>query len=218
MVTPRRPPDDPGARDRADAVSADTRGQAHTLEGVVSSLILLSAVVFALEMTAVTPLSASTSSQHIENQQEATARGVLAAAAETGALERAVLSWNATSEQFYNTSRLGYFTTDPPPNRFGEMLNRSFDRNGVAYNVYLHYQENDGTRDSQRFVYQGRPSDNAVQATWSHTLMRNDEIHTHEETPSGTAVSDEPTYFAPEAADRSSVYNVVRVEVVVWRI
>jgi hypothetical protein len=217
VVTPRRPPR------RGDGASGrpagrEDRGQAHTLEGVVASLILLSAVVFALEMTAVTPLSASTSSQHIENQQEATARGVLASAAETGALQRAVLSWNDSSEQFYNTSSLGYFTTDPPPNEFGEMLNRSFNRKGVAYNIYLSYQEPDGTTDRERFTYQGRPSDNAVQATWTVTLMQNDEIHTHEGVASGTEVSDESTYFAPRAADQSSVYNVVRVEVVVWRI
>ena len=216
-MTPRRPPSAPRERERADAVAPDARGQAHTLEGVVSGLILLSAVVFALEMTAVTPLSASTSSQHIENQQEATARGVLAAAAETGALERAVLSWNATSEQFYNTSRLGYFTTDPPPNRFGEMLNRSFNRNGVAYNIYLRYRDEDGGRDSQRLVYQGRPSDNAVQAAWSLTLFENEPLRDHEGTPTATTVGDEPTFFAPAASD-GAVYNVVRVEVVVWRI
>jgi hypothetical protein len=217
VVTPRRPPSDGGDPGQTDAVTPDTRGQAHTLEGVVSSLILLSAVVFALEMTAVTPLSASTSSQHIENQQEATARGVLASAAETGALERAVLSWNDSNEQFYNTSDLGYFTSDPPPNDLGDMFDRSFNRKGVAYNVYLHYQDGDGSMDSQRFVYQGRPSDNAVQATWTLTLFENDPIHDHEETPTSVEVSDESTYFAPAASD-GAVYNVVRVEVIVWRI
>lgn len=217
MVTPRRPPES-GPSDAAGGDSGDDRGQAYTLEGVVSSLILLSAVVFALEMTAVTPLSASTSSQHIENQQEATARGVLASAAETGALKRAVLSWNDTSEQFYNTSGQGYFASDPPPNDFGEMLDRSFNANGVAYNVYLHYQESGGQMSVQRYVFQGRPSDNAVQATWSLTVMQNDRVHGHEENPTVTEVSDESTYFAPRAADHSSMYNVVRVEVVVWRI
>ncbi|WP_235853469.1 DUF7288 family protein [Halosimplex salinum] len=199
------------------AGAATDRGQAHTLEGVVAGLILLSAVVFALEMTAVTPLSASTSSQHIENQQESTARGVLASAAETGALERALLSWNASSEQFYNTSRLGYFTSDAPPNEFGRMLNRSFNRGGVAYNVYLRYQGAGGAPDTRQYVYQGRPSDNSVQATWTLALAENDEIHDYEEAPTGTEISDEPTFFAPPASD-SSVYNVVRVEVVVWRI
>ena len=208
----RRPPNSGERPERP-----SERGQAHTLEGVVAALILLSAVVFALEMTAVTPLSASTSSQHIENQQEATARGVLASAAETGALARALLSWNDTSEQFYNTSGSGYFTNDAPPNDFGQMLNRSFNRAGVAYNVYLHYQDTSGERGTQQYVYQGRPSDNAVQATWTLSLMANDEIHDHDGNPTGETVADESTYFAPASSD-SSVYNVVYVEVVVWRI
>ncbi|MFC7138956.1 hypothetical protein ACFQMA_03775 [Halosimplex aquaticum] len=187
------------------------------MEGIVASLILLSAVVFALEMTAVTPLSASTSSQHIENQQESTARGVLASAAETGALERALLSWNATSEQFYHTGEVGYFTTGAPPNRFGTMLERSFDRKGIAYNVYLRYQGSDWRTHTQRYVYQGQPSDHAVRATWSLTLMVNDEIRDENGDPTGTTVSGEPTYFAPQPSS-SSVYNVINVEVVVWRI
>nr|WP_246022955.1 hypothetical protein [Halosimplex halophilum] len=216
-MTPQRPPrrgagEAPGRRG-----ARGDRGQAHTLEGVVASLILLSAVVFALEMTAVTPLSASTSSQHIENQQEATARGVLASAAETGALERAVLSWDETSEQFHETSDLGYFTSDAPPNDFGDMLDRSFNRRGVAYNIYLQYRDDDGTPDSRRYAYQGRPSDNAVQATWTLTLFENDRIRDADGDPTGTAVSEESTFFAPPASD-GAVYNVVRVEVVVWRI
>ncbi|WP_436927273.1 DUF7288 family protein [Halosimplex amylolyticum] len=187
------------------------------MEGVIASLILLSAVVFALEMTAVTPLSASTSSQHIENQQEATARGVLASAAETGALERAVLSWNATSEQFYQTSELGYFTTGAPPNRFGTMLERSFDREGVAYNVYLRYQGTDSQTHTEPYVYQGVPSDHAVRATWSLSIMVDDEIRDENGDPTGTTVVADSTYFAPQPSG-SSVYNVIDVEVVVWRI
>jgi hypothetical protein len=200
---------------RARTSTAD-RGQAHTLEGVVASLVLLSAVVFALEMTAVTPLSASTSSQHIENQQEATARGVLGSGAETGALKRTLLFWNTTSGQFFNVSERGYYTS-PPPTDFGAMLNRSFDRNGVAYNVYLRYQNEDGPRSTRILVYQGRPSDNAVSASWSVALFQDDKLLDHENQPTDVNVSDAPSYFAGNTTD-SSVHNVVHVEVVVWRI
>jgi len=193
------------------------RGQAHTLEGVVASLLLLSAVIFALQMTAVTPLSASTSSQHLENQQESTARGILASAAESGALERSVLFWNETAEQFHNTSDAGYYTSDPPPNDFGHMLNRSFDSDGIAYNVYLGYLSDSVERQQRRLVYQGRPSDNAVRATWTLTIYENDVLYDHEGNPTTTRITQSSSYFAGNASE-SSVYNVVRVEVVVWRI
>jgi len=193
------------------------RGQAHTLEGVVASLIMLSAVIFALEMTAVTPLSASTSSQHLENQQEATARGILASAAETGELDRALLFWNGSAERFWNTTRLGYYASNPPPNDFGAMLNRSFDSRGIAYNVVVSYEDDEGDRDSRRLIYQGRPSDNAVSAARSVILLDNDPLYDHGGVATGTNVSETGDYFAPDASS-GSVYNVLRVEVVVWRI
>jgi hypothetical protein len=193
------------------------RGQAHTLEGVVASLVLLSAIIFALEMTAVTPLSASTSSQHIENQQEATARGIFASAAETGALKRAVLNWNTTAEQFFNTSDVGYFTSNPPPNKFGRMLNRSFNEGGIAYNVRLNYLSEGNQRQDHRLVYQGVPSDNAVETSWTVVLRDTDELTDSDEQDTGTQLSGASSYFAPDTAT-GNVFNVVRVEVTVWRI
>jgi len=193
------------------------RGQAHTLEGVVAALVMLSAVIFALEMTAVTPLSASTSSQHLENQQGATARGILGSAAETGALERAVLFWNTSAERFWNTSGLGYYASNPPPNDLGRMFNRSFDSRGIAYNVVVAYEDDDGERGSKRLVYQGQPSDNAVSAARTATLFDNDPVYDYEGVATGTNVSETDDYFIPDASS-GSVYNVVRVEVVVWRI
>jgi hypothetical protein len=212
VVTPPRPAGGTPARERE-------RGQAHTLEGVVAALILLSAVVFALELTAVTPLSASTSSQHIENQQEATARGVLGAAAESGALKRTLLFWDESNGRFWDSTDQtedDYFETKSPPTAFGEMLNRSFDSRGIAYNVYLRFNAS-GDAGVKRLVYQGRPSDNAVSASRPVTLYRTDKLHDDNEQPTGTNVSDSTTFYAEDRTG-SSVYKVVHVEVVVWRI
>lgn len=210
--------DQPAYRKRG--VPTVDRGQAHTLEGVVASLIILSAVVFALEMTVVTPLSASTSSQHIENQQEATARGVLGAAAESGALKRSLLYWNDTGGRFWNATTATenpYYETNPPPTDFGEMLNRSFDQKGIAYNVHLRFNTSAGELDEKRLVYQGRPSDNAVSASWPVTLYQDDKLYDHEEGQTDTNVSAASSFYAPDTSG-SSIHNVVRVEVVVWRI
>ena len=193
------------------------RGQAHTLEAVVASLVLLSSIVFALQMTAVTPLSASTSSQHLENQQNEIARGVLAAAAEHGALKRTLLTWNDSAGRFFNASDLGYYTNRVPPTEFGAMLNRSFDRRGLAYNVYLRYRTAGGDSVSRRLVYQGVPSDNAVRTAYPVTVFQNDQLHDHRGDPTGTPVNETSTFYAANVDD-SSVYNVVRVEVVTWRI
>lgn len=198
------------------------RGQAHTLEALVASLLLLAGVAFALQVTTVTPLSASTSSQHIENQQGATADGILAAAAENGALKRAVL-FTDDEGNFRGTGNDGYYTKAGPPNRFGAMLNRSFESRGIVFNVYVNYQTADGLAKQKRMVYRGVPSDHASAASKKVTLVDDDVLHADPDgddvaEPTTTTVADSSLYRdAVNGEDGDGLYNVVEVEVVVWR-
>ena len=193
------------------------RGQAHTLEALVASLLLLSGVAFALQVTTVTPLSASTSSQHIENQLGATADGVLAAASENGALKRAVL-FTDEDGNFHGSSD-SYYTNSGPPNQFGAMLERAFERRGIVFNVYVNYQTANGQFRRKRMVYRGVPSDNAVAVTKTVTLTDDDVLHAD---PDGDGVA-EPTGITVKSSSLyhdavgDGLYNVVSVEVVVWR-
>ncbi|MEF8882629.1 MAG: hypothetical protein V5A34_08925 [Halapricum sp.] len=189
------------------------RGQAHTLEAVVAALLLLTSLVFALQLTAVTPLSASTSSQHIENQQRAVGSGVLAGAAETGALKEAVLYWDNSSASFHNSNANGEYT-DPPENRLGRMLERSFDRRGIAYNVYFRFSNGTGS-ERTTYIYSGAPSDNAVTATYFVTLTDDDYLYNADGSRTNIQLR-RSSYFMPN--QDSNVYNTVRVEVVAWRI
>ena len=156
------------------------RAQAHTLEGIIAGLLLLASIIFALQMTAVTPLSASTSSQHIENQQRSVATGVLSAAIEEDGLEEMVLYWNESDGEFHNTTDIGYYTADPPNTTLGQMLNRSFDQRGISYNVYAHFQSPSGKTIRNRIVYRGVPSDNAVSASRTVTLSDDDRLYDHD--------------------------------------
>ncbi|MFB6163616.1 MAG: hypothetical protein ABEJ31_00485 [Haloarculaceae archaeon] len=191
------------------------RGQVHTLEAIVAGLLLLTSVVFALQMTAVTPLSASTSSQHIENQQQASAEGVLASAVESGALRGAILTWNASGNRFYDTTNERYYTSDVPPTEFGRLLGEHFGSRGIAFNVYLVYSTHAGKTRRARMIYRGAPSDNAV-AT-SRTVVLTDDAQLSD--PSGKRVGQisDGAYLMPDASN-TTLYNVVRVEVVAWRI
>ena len=189
------------------------RGQAYTLEAVIASVLLVSSLVFALQVTAVTPLSASTSNQHIENQQRASASGVLTAAQEAGALKDAVLYWNDSEKEFHNvTGQREYYTSDPP-NEFGNIIKRAFAGRGLAVNVLIHYNE---SKEPTRMVYRGAPSDNAVSASRTVTIYDDDNLP-----PSNQANVTSADNFGdavPEDASGNSVYNVVRVEVTVWRV
>lgn len=201
------------------------RAQAHTLEAVAAAVLLMTSLVFALQVTAVTPLSASTASQHIENQQRATADGVLSVAAERDLLEPAVLFWNRSRSTFHGSADRGYYVNEAPPNRFGELLEDAFNGTGATYNVYVIHLTGD---DRQRvpMVYRGVPSDNAVTASRTLVLYDTDQLYDDPDDdgiaePTGTTLTAANSgttnpFYAGDVAG-SGVFNVVRVEVVVWR-
>lgn len=194
------------------------RGQALTLEAVTAAILVLAAVGFALQMTAVTPLSASTSSQHVENQLQMTTSGVLESAAETGALREAVLYWNASEERFHNVSGEPYYRSKAPPNDFGESLQENFGDRSVAYNVFVHYQTDNGT-DTQVMVRQGRPSDHAVSKSRTIELTDDDRL-VGENFSRGPKLADlaADEFYVDQRDDSGVHYNLVRIEVVAWRI
>lgn len=138
--------------DRTDRTIAYDRGQAHTLEAFVAALLLVGGVIFALQATAVTPLSASTSNQHIENELRTDANDLLAVTAANGDLERAVLECDPGNA----TTRGG------PANGFGAALNETFVDRGVAVSVRVIYRNDSGVTFVDPMVDMGDPSDSAV--------------------------------------------------------
>lgn len=207
-------------------VSADRRGQAFTLEGFVGALLLLATVAFVVQSTAVTPLSESTSSQHAETQAAAMTGGVLDAAAANGSLQPALLYWNESAGAFHGAESTTTYTDCAFPTEFGRLLGRSVYDQGFTCNVnvrYLAYGPDGGLQpELRRVVFSGTPSDNAVRAVRTVTLYDDDTLVNATGVPTNVtlaavAADANVTYFAPDAAPSSSLYNVVEVEVVVWR-
>jgi hypothetical protein len=198
-------------------VVADTRGQALTLEGISAAIILLAAVGFALQVTAVTPLSPSTSSQHVESQIQSTAEGALDSAAQDGTLGDSLLFWDADEGQFHNASEDVDHYKGRPPERLplSETLERTFDDRNVAYNVVVNYHTDRG-RLRQRLVEQGSPSDHAVSASRTVVVHESDRLVRRNGT-SGDRLG-VSNFYAPNLDTDENLYNVLHVEVVAWRI
>jgi len=202
----------------------DERGQALSFEGITAAIILLAAVGFALQVTAVTPLSPSTSSQHVENQIQASAEGALDSAYEHGALQEAVLYWNTTEDGgFHGTGAetLHYQGSPPDGLAISETLNRTFGERSIAYNVRIQYHTEDGM-STQQLIEQGRPSDHAVSASRTLVLFEDDRLVEADGSRSDVALGDlagdlNAEFYASDTDD-TSVYNVIHVEVVAWRI
>ena len=214
------------------------RGQGYTLEAVVAGMLLVGSLLFALQVTAVTPLSASTSSQHIENQQEAVAAGVLSTAADDGSLEAAVLRWNPTDTngdgegQFHGAPTLSYYRGSANVTDFelGRQLRQAYEGRGIVFNlhaVYLVDTDDDGDVDStarQRIVYRGEPSDNAVTASRTVTLFDDDVLYNDTDLdgvaePTGDVLGNDTYVHDVTDSDGTdeAVYNAVKVVVVAWR-
>nr|WP_321170906.1 hypothetical protein [Halobaculum sp. DT55] len=197
------------------------RAQAHTLEGFAAALILLSGVLFALQATAVTPLTASTSNQHIENQQGAVAEGVLAAAEANGTLAPAILHWNSSGDRFIDSGEGGVYENANSAfsaTAFGETLNRTFGDERVAYNVELRYRTVSGGQGRTRVVYMGSPSDNAVAASRTATLYDDDRVDGGSRTLETVASDPDREFYAGDADPDGPLYGVMEVRIVVWRI
>lgn len=190
------------------------RGQAYTLEAVAAAIVLLGSLLYALQMAAVTPLTASTSSQHIEHQQRQSAQGLLDTAVANESLRTAVLHWNETEGEFYQSIEEGYYATGGPPGTtFGAMINRTFTDRGFAVNVNIVYPTPEGDFRRERMINLGVPSDNAVSARRTMTLYDSDRLTG----PTSTTLGNTTTYLVRDSAPDSIVYTVIRVEVIVWR-
>lgn len=210
----------------------EDRAQAFTLEALVAALVLLVGLGVAVQSTSVTSLSASTADRQVGQQQEGVVTGLLDAAASQDDLRSSLLYWNASNETFHDAGKKGYYTSSIPPTPFGEALNRTLDERDVVVNVNLHYLEaaDDGTLQprTQRLIHQGIPSDDAVRAVRTVTLYDDDPLFAPANDSSNATVvpmnttvieaSQNETFYAPDVAPAEPLFNVVRVEVVVWRV
>ena len=203
---------------RTQPTATDDRGQAHTVEAFIAALLLISGLLFAMQATAVTPLSASTSNQHIENQQRAVAHDLLSTAAEDGTLEEAVLYWNASGDEFQNSSEDGYYNSVGSENAFLESLNRTLAERRIAYNVELRYHVyNENASQPEQgsipMVRMGQPSNNAVTASRTVTVYNTDRLTGEND----CQLVDCASFYAPNEDVDSQLYNRLEVRITTWR-
>jgi len=183
------------------------RAQVITFEAITGAIILLLMVLFALQSTVITPLSASTANQQIEEQNRAIADDVLDVAAEQGALTPVVLNWNASHSQFNGTvgSPRPYYTSGVPDRfEFGSLLNQTLTSRDIAYNLYVQYQ-NGSDLSQTTIVYQGEASYNAATATKT--------VFLYNSTVDGSG----PDRYIPDVEPGKELDNVLRLKIVVWR-
>lgn len=228
-------------RDADRSMAADERGQAFTLEGFIASVVILTAVLFALQSIVISPTTGGTVDQEVKSQLRTQAHDILVVSAHNDSqdLSYLVRYWNGTENTWAGAidNTIGY-GSETPPTAFGDMLNKTFKQRGRVYNVVVEYRNGtDPTKsNTERMVYRGVPSDNAVVTTYTITLYDNQTLEGPKVKNNPGALcggfnsSDEVTlanvstdysgcngyYPVPDAFPNSPIYNVIEIRVVVW--
>ncbi|WP_328767166.1 DUF7288 family protein [Haloarcula nitratireducens] len=185
------------------------------MEAFTAALLVLGAVLFTLQATAITPLTASTSNERVENQQRTLAKDLLTTTDANGALRDAAVFWDTNTGQFDGAPDVGFYASGGPPNQFGTALNETFRAKRIAFNVYVSYQEPDGSSSRETMVYMGTPSNHAVVAT--HTVPLFDDTQLTASGATQTLEAANASFYAEDVAPNSPLYTVTEVRLVVWQ-
>jgi len=212
----------------------DPRAQVFTLEGVFAALVVVAGLVFALQAVVLTPSASGADAAGVDDAQ---VRSVLEAAGERDALRESLLFWNATVFErggrafvagFYNsTGNRTYYTGtefNESQGRLAAMLDRSFGES-VSANVVVTYRNESGAPNGTfPILLNGAPGSNAARASTTVTLYDSDRLVENATTGARTTRTvataereSDLAFYAPDAYPESDLYNVLEVEVVVWR-
>jgi hypothetical protein len=190
----------------------DDKAQMHTLEGVAAATIMLLVIVYAIDATSMTPLTSSTANVHVETELQVLGQDILGGLdyAEPGynsKLKNDVLRWNGSEYTWNGTNYTDKLNTANPPlnNNLTNITNAILVTQGIAHNVELTFLANNGTTyTTQRMIYNGDPSENAVIVSRKIVLHSSDNPNKN-----NTLLTD----ISPS----TDLYNIVDVKLILWR-
>ena len=191
------------------------KAQLHTLEGVGAATLLLLVIIYAIDATSMTPLTASTASVHVESELSVLGQDILSSLdyAEPGynsKLKDDVLNWNGKEYLWNGTMYLedgNASAENRLTNYLTDVTSIALVRQGIAHKVELTYLRlvNNETEPSvpEEWIYAGVPSNNAIRVSRKIVLQNSDTIN------SGNPIRD----IDPQ----TNLYNIVEVKLTLWR-
>ena len=200
------------------------RGQAYTLEGVFSAIVVLTALLYGLQAVDVGPWTSEAASQ--TSSLETQAQDVLDIAASQGSLSNVTRCYDPRRGYVFSGQIAG-----PNATSFERLLNTTFDEQNRNYNVYLYYWDNETNQKARELISMDRtaadsgvvaPTDSSVVA--SRTVVLYDDMRTRSGVSpkcgkQGTTLEQyakSEHWYLEDIAPNSPVFNIVEVRVVVW--
>jgi hypothetical protein len=204
----------------SDSTTDTDRGQAYTLEGFIGAMVVLLAVLFALQSSVIMPTTGGLADRSVQEQIRQEAQDMLVVSNQDGNLSNTTRYWNGAG---------GFNRTDQPQapdetdgtysvDRFanvsdlGHLLKDRFSETGWSYNVELHTETS-----NQTLIYQGSPPASALTASYTVTLYDDQNI-TSDDTRTLEEAADDTDETIPQrtSGDETPIYNVVEVRVILW--
>jgi hypothetical protein len=193
----------------------DEKAQLHTLEGVAAASIMLIVIIYAIDATSMTPLTASTSSVHVEAELRAMGQDIFnildyAEPNYTSKLKMDIASWDGKEYIWSGANYTVKGTTNVTGNltNISELFYATLIKRGIAHNldvVFLSRGSDNTTYPVKvKFIFDGDPSNNAVIISRKIVLQNSDFIKGYSD--------------SIEDIDRSSnLYNIVDIRLTLWR-
>lgn len=205
-------------------MTGDSRGQAFTLEGVISALLILMAVVLGLQAVDVAPFSDEQAEREAESLRTQV-DDALAAVADQNGLRSAITCVNTAGDP---DRAVG--SPDLTVTALGSVLNQTLARNGNQYVLSVEYR---GVDDSGNAVLERErlypatvsdPPESAVASSRQVLLQSGDPVYRTQglecvEDPGGQTLNETSQFYIdrhPDMTNTTNVYNAVRVRVVAW--
>jgi hypothetical protein len=198
-------------------------GQAIVVEATGAAVLLLTTILFVQQFVLLTPLANNTASTQVEVQQQERAEGLLGIAKYQGELKQAILTWDATGEEFDGSpAGTTAYILEPPDNQFGDDIMSRFLSTGIGVQVDLTYINSSGNEESVPYLRIGTPTGSSYTATETVTLYDSDPLYNESGSETGEtleSVNSDGTkeFFAPDVSS-GPVYNVIGVKFTIWKL
>ena len=222
-----------GGENRRRRRAADERGQAFTLEGLIAAIVLLTAVLFALQAVVITPTTGGSVDRGVQAQVDQQLTDTMLVSAEDGNLSELVRYYTVVNadetcpwgqdecwydetpgnESVYNSSTFA----DELDFVIGDVLDEHFvNQSGKSYNVeFIYFDEGGENRTTKDVVRMGGArSDSAVSASYMVVLFE-DQPLTAPDNDDDQVIADAESYPI-ENIEGEEFYNIVEVRVTVW--
>lgn len=215
----------------------DERGIQWTLEAFLAVLVLFATLTFTASTIQTTEDQRSERFAEVQLSQEATDLLDLASASGSSPndLKGTALYWDGNANSWkgadYDNPSSTYYTslrdtTNSPDHPMLPIItDLDLNQENIAYNINVIYENSTGDLKTQRVVYQGRPSGNAISESSTVFLYDDDEVIGTDPGTCGASsgyptleqVNNNCDIFMPDADSDGNRYNTVRIEITLWR-